>query len=73
MNWILLKTTDDPSEALVLRSVLEAEGIECKVVKESIGKLYGITMDGLGETRLFVPEEKLEEAKEILDTEKKNV
>ncbi len=55
MQWTLLRIVEDPSEALVLQSVLEAEGIEYKVVKESIGKLYGITMDGLGETKLYVP------------------
>jgi hypothetical protein len=73
MNWTLLKTIEDPSEALVLQSVLEAEGIKCKVVKESIGKLYGISMNGLGETKLFVPEERLEEAKEVLDSKVQNV
>lgn len=73
MNWVILKVVENPSEALVLQSVLEAAGIEYKVVKESIGKLYGITMDGLGETKLYVPEEKLEEAKEILDTKAQTV
>ncbi|PIR17659.1 MAG: hypothetical protein COV46_03300 [Deltaproteobacteria bacterium CG11_big_fil_rev_8_21_14_0_20_49_13] len=72
MNWVLLYTSNDPSEALVMESVLESEGIEYKVAKESIGDIYKISMDGLGEVKIYVPEEKLEAAKELIASKSEN-
>lgn len=71
MNWVLLHTTSDNSEALVLQSVLESADIKYKIAKESLGKLYGLSMNGLGEVKIYVPEEKLEEAKELLNSKSK--
>jgi len=67
INYRLIHRTNSREEVLVMQSVLEAHGIRCKVQQESIGKLYAIASDGLGETRLFVPEEDAERAMEILD------
>lgn len=66
MSWVLLHTTNDHSETLVLQSVLESEGIEYKVAQESIGNIQRMTIDGLGEIKIYVPEEKFEDAKELL-------
>lgn len=49
-----------------MQSILEAHGIRCKVQQESIGKIYAVASDGLGDTRLFVPEEDADRAMDIL-------
>jgi len=67
INYRLIHRTNSREEVLVMQSVLEAHGIKCKVQQESIGKLYAIASDGLGETRLFVPEDDAERAMEILE------
>ena len=64
-NWeILLKT--DPNEAEIIRGKLEISGIEAKLEQEAVGKILGFTTDGLGEVKVYVPKNKLEEAKKIL-------
>ena len=65
---MLLITTQSQEEAIVIQSLLESERIEVKLVKESIGKTYNLTMDGLGETKIYVNEADLEEAKKLIET-----
>ncbi len=65
-EWdILLKT--DPNQGEIIRGVLESSGIEVKLEQEAIGKVYGLTVDGLGEVKVYVPKDKLEEAKKVLE------
>ena len=68
MEWTLIYTTNDPSESVVIQSVLESEGIEFKVTKESIADMYNISVDGLGEIKIYVHEDKAKDAKELLDS-----
>jgi hypothetical protein len=65
-NWdILLKT--DPAQAEIIRGKLEIHEIEAKLEQEAVGKILGFTTDGLGEVKVYVPKNKLEEAKKILE------
>ena len=66
MKWELIYTANGESEAVVIKSALIAEGIEYKETKESIGRLYAISMNGLGEVKIYVPENRAEDAKELL-------
>jgi hypothetical protein len=68
MEWTRIHTAQGPSEALVVRSLLESCGIEVKEVQDTAGKLYALTMDGLGKIDIYVPEEKAEEALKLLET-----
>ena len=45
---------------------LRGRGIPAHSHGEIIGEIYGLTLDGLGEVSIFVPEQYLEEAKSIL-------
>jgi hypothetical protein len=45
---------------------LRARGIPARSQGEPVGLIYGLTIDGLGEVSILVPEECLEEAKSIL-------
>ena len=56
-------------EAELIESLLEAEGIDVELVQESIGhSVYPVTVDGLGCVQIFVPKEKVPEAREWLKT-----
>ena len=47
-------------------TALHGRGIPARSHGEPIGKIYGLTLDGLGEVSIFVPEEYLEMARSIL-------
>ncbi|MCX5990783.1 MAG: DUF2007 domain-containing protein [Chloroflexi bacterium] len=53
-------------EAQVMKSHLESEGIPALLRYEGAGLIYGITVDGLGETSVLVPADLSQEAREIL-------
>ena len=53
-------------EAQIIKGRLDSEGIPALLSYESLGLVYGLTIDGLGEVRIMVPEHLAEEAREIL-------
>jgi len=53
-------------EAQIIKGRLESEGIPALLSYESAGLVYGLTVDGLGEVKIMVPEHMASEAKEIL-------
>jgi len=53
-------------EAQIIKGRLESEGIPVLLSYESAGLIYGLTVDGLGEVKIMVPQHLAEEAKEIL-------
>lgn len=53
--------------AHVLKSKLQAAGIPVLLDYESVGPVIGITVDGLGEVRLLVPEDRAQEAKNLIE------
>lgn len=54
-------------KAQVLKAKLEAEGIPVLLDYESLGPVYGITVDGLGEVRLLVPQDQADEARALIE------
>jgi len=53
-------------EAQIIKGRLESQGIPALLSYESAGLVYGLTIDGLGEVEIKVPEHLAKEAKEIL-------
>jgi hypothetical protein len=53
------------AEALI--TALHGHGIPARYHGEAVGAIYGLTLDGLGEVRILVPEEFLEKAKSVLE------
>lgn len=53
--------------ANIYKSKLEAAGIPSLLRYESAGLVFGITVDGLGEVRVMVPEEYADEAQQLLE------
>lgn len=68
MNWIEIYSTY-PSEAEVIKSKLESEGIPCVLKKEAVSSIYGIHVNGLGRVKILVPEEFADEAVDLLKLE----
>lgn len=53
-------------EAEAVKGRLETSGIPAALDFESIGRTFGITIDGLGEVRILVPGSRAAEARELL-------
>jgi len=62
----LLMTTWNDSEAALVRQILENEGIPTQVVSDVPHTVLPIAVDGLGEVRILVPAERLDEARALL-------
>jgi hypothetical protein len=54
-------------EASVIKSHLECEGIPVLLDYESVGRVFGLTVDGLGEVRILVPHELAEKARQVVE------
>ena len=69
-DWaLLLIVVQGQMEAAIIRSRLESEGIPVLLRYESVGSLYGITSNELGEVRVLVPKEFLDPARRIITPE----
>jgi hypothetical protein len=47
-------------------TALRGRGIPARLQGETVGAIYGLTLDGLGERSIFVPSAYMEEASSIL-------
>ncbi len=65
----LVKVSTVPGllSADMIRIFLESRGIQCLVSQESAGRTLGLTIDGLGTARVYVPEDQAKEAEELLE------
>jgi hypothetical protein len=67
LKWQVLTETNGRMEADILKSYLEAEGVQVELIQEAVGHhIYPVTIDGLGRVQLFVSKEQIETAREIL-------
>jgi hypothetical protein len=53
-------------EAEIIKSKLESFAIPVLLQYEAVGRIFGITMNGLGKVKIMVPESFLEEARKVL-------
>jgi len=63
---ITIYTAFGQLEAHVIKTKLESAGIPALLDYESAGVVLGLTVDGLGEVRVMVPEALAQEAEEVL-------
>ena len=67
LKWELLTETAGRLQADLLKSHLEAAGIEAELFQEAIGRhIYPVTIDGLGRVQIFVPKSQLQAARAIV-------
>jgi hypothetical protein len=64
----IVYTANGEMEAQGIRAALEAAGIPVHLNLEAAAKLYAVTVDGLGAVKVMVPIERLDEAREIIET-----
>jgi hypothetical protein len=64
-NRLLVRTWSD-GEAMLVRQLLESYGIPCQVVSDVPHTVLPLSVDGLGEIRILVPEARAEEARHVL-------
>lgn len=65
-GWEIVYRAAGITDAEVVKGYLESIDIPVDLDYESAGKVYGLTMDGLGEVRVRVPEEYGEVAREAI-------
>ena len=66
-DFIVIQVVQGDLLASIIKSHLESEGIPVLLKYESAGRVFGLTVDGLGEVRICVPQEFAEEAKKIIE------
>ena len=64
-NRLVVRTWSD-GEALLVRQLLESYGIPSQVVSDVPHSLLPLSVDGLGEVRILVPANRVEEARSLL-------
>jgi len=68
LTWEVLTETNGRLEADLLKSFLEANGVPVELFQEAVGHhIYPVTLDGLGRVQLFVPKERAEDARLLLE------
>jgi len=60
-------------EAEIVKGRLEAEGIPVMLSYESLGIIYGLTADGLGQVKVQVPASLAQDAIEILEADEADI
>jgi hypothetical protein len=65
MKWEKLADVYGRLEAEIVKSYLEAAGIPVELFQETIGQLIPTNLDEFGRVQLFVPNDKLEEARTL--------
>jgi len=67
LKWEVLTEVSGRLQADMLRTHLEAEGIDVELFQEAVGHhAYPVTVDGLGRVQLFVEKRQLAIARRIL-------
>ncbi len=62
----VIETVHGDIVASVLKSHLESEGIPVLLQYEAVGRVYGLTVNGLGQVKILVPRDLAEKAREII-------
>lgn len=68
-NMVEVYTSQGHMRANAAKLKLEAAGIPAMLSYESVGRVWGLTVDGIGEVRVLVPERYAVEAQGLLEEE----
>lgn len=66
---VVVYVANSPLQGEVIKGRLESEGIPAILQYESVSIVYGITVDGIGATRVLVPASLAQRAQEILGSD----
>ena len=65
-EFFVVDTVSGRGNAEILRSFLQAQGIQCELSQEALGSVYGFTVGGLGSVELLVPSYQGKQARELI-------
>ncbi len=66
LKWELLAEVYGRMDAEIIKSLLEAHGIEAELFQEAVGHhIYPTTIDGMGRVQIFVSKENAKEARKL--------
>ncbi len=66
MDWVDIYSCH-PLKAQIIKGRLEQEDIPVILKEETVARLYGLTIDGLGQTHILVPQEFTEKASSLIE------
>ena len=66
-DLVVISTVQGEVTANIIKSHLENEGIPVLLKWESVGIVFGLTVNGLGQVKILVPQEFADEAKHIIE------
>jgi len=66
-QWVLAYRAQGMADANIIAGKLESADIPVSFDYEAVGHIYGLTLDGLGEVRLYVPREYSERAEAVIE------
>jgi hypothetical protein len=64
-RFVLLARVNDPNQAMLLRALLDSEGIEARLRGEALGP-YRLTVGAMAVTEIWIPPDRMEDARLIL-------
>ena len=67
IEYVLLDTVSGKLEAEIIHGMLQAYGIDAMMSHEAAASIYGLGIGPTADVDLLVPEDKLAEAKQLLD------
>ena len=71
-DFVVISTVQGELQASIIKAHLVSEGIPVLLKYESAGKVFGLTVDGLGEVGILVPRGFAVEAKRIIEPQADN-
>lgn len=66
-EYVVVYTSMGPLAAEVVKGRLESAGIPALLKYESVGRIYGLTLDGLGEVQVLVSKDREKEARALIE------
>ena len=66
-KWVLLVRVTGEAESQILRGLLEAHDISVNLVREGVGRVYGLEIGPLAEVQILVPSSQFRRGQEVLD------
>jgi len=71
-EWVKIYSAYNESEAHIIKGVLEGEGIMCRIKSMRVSQ-FPVTLNGLGEIKIYVLKDEAKKSREILESYKKEV
>lgn len=66
VSWKKVFSASSEHEAYIVKGLLESHGITCRIKSMAVPQ-FPVTVDGLAERDIYVPEEEYEEGAQLLE------